>query len=151
MRTVTKVERAGQWNEADACDRVVLDAEDRHRRRIVLAGEAGTKFLLDLPQPAVLRDGDGLVLDDGAIIRVVGLAEPLLELGCRTPQDLVRIAWHLGNRHTAVQIIGGKLRIRRDHVIEELVVRLGATVTEVSAPFDPETGGGHGHHHDQSP
>ena len=119
-------------------DHVVLDAADRHRRRMVLTGETGTPFLLDLPAATVLGDGDGLVLEDGSIIRVAGLAEPLVELSASTPMDLVRLAWHLGNRHADVQIATGKLRVRRDHVLEDMAKRLGATLVAVEAPFVPE-------------
>jgi|SoimicmetaTmtLMC_FD_k123_235234_2 urease accessory protein len=72
MKRASEVKVAGQWNAAEAVDRVVLDAGDRQRRRIVLTGEGGTAFLLDLPQATALRDGDGLVLDDSSIVRVVG-------------------------------------------------------------------------------
>jgi urease accessory protein len=143
--------RAGNWNPATAVDRVVLDAGDRHRRRIVLSGERHGAFLLDLDEPVALRDGDGIVLDDGSIVMVAGLPEPLAEIGANTPLGLVRLAWHLGNRHTGVQIAGGKLRIRRDHVLEQMVAGLGATVTPVEAPFDPETATpGHAHGHDHA-
>ena len=70
-----------------------------------------------------LRDGDGIVLDDGAVVLVAGQAEPLAEIAARTPLELVRLAWHLGNRHTDVQIVGERLRIRRDHVLEEMAAR----------------------------
>jgi urease accessory protein len=123
----------------------VLDAGDRQRRRIVLTGVAGNAFLLDLEEPATLRDGDGLVLEDGAIVRVIGQTEPLVELGVSSPFDLVRLAWHLGNRHTEVQIAGGRLRMRHDHVLEEMAARLGASVTSVEAVFDPESGVDHHH------
>jgi urease accessory protein len=90
------------------------------------------------------------VLDDGTIVEVVGQPEPLLELATATPRAFVRLAWHIGNRHTDVQITGDRIRIRRDHVLEEMAVGLGATVTAVEAPFDPEPGApgspkGHGH------
>ena len=124
-------------------DRVQLDADDRHRRRIVLTGQNGTSFLLDLPQPVALRDGDGLVLDDGTIVLVAGLVEPLIEIAAKTPLDLLRLAWHLGNRHTDLQIVGDRLRIRRDHVLEDMVTQLGGQVAPVEASFDPEPG----HHH----
>src|SRR6266480_6612105 len=140
MRRASDVRLAGTWNATAAIDRVALDADDRHRRRLVLTGERGTTFLLDLPHATALRDGDGLVLDDGSIVRIAGLAEPLLEIGAATPRDFVRLAWHLGNRHTEIQVKDGKLRIRRDHVLEDMVRRLGATVTLVEAPFDPEPG-----------
>jgi len=75
MKRASEVKVAGQWTAAEAVDRVVLDAGDRQRRRIVLTGEGGTAFLLDLPQATALRDGDGLVLDDSSIVRVVGRPE----------------------------------------------------------------------------
>jgi len=125
---------------AIAIDRVVLDAGERYRRRIVLTGERGTTFLLDLPQATALKDGDGLVLDDGAIVRVAARPEPLTEIAAASAHDLARLAWHIGNRHTDVQIVGGRLRIRRDHVLEDMLRGLGAKLTPVEAPFDPEAG-----------
>jgi len=150
MRRVAEIRQAGKWDAVAAIDRVVLDSADRRRRRVVLTGERGTAVLVDLPQPVMLKDGDGLVLDDGAIMQVVGQPESLLELGMRTPLQLVRLAWHLGNRHTDVQISGERLRIRRDHVLEDMAAGLGATVTPIEAPFDPEAGAPHAHsnHHE---
>jgi urease accessory protein len=141
------IRRAGFWHPATAVDFVVLDAGDRHRRRIMMKGERGTEFLLDLDEAVALRDGDGIVLDDGAVVLVAGQAEPLAEVAARTPLALVQLAWHLGNRHTDVQIVGDRLRIRRDHVLEEMAARLGARVTPVEAPFDPEGGADHHHGH----
>jgi len=134
------IRRAGFWNPATAADCVVLDASDRHRRRIRLKAERGTEFLLDLDEAVALRDGDGIMLDDGAIVLVTGQAEPLVEISGRTPLSLARLAWHLGNRHTDVQIVGERLRIRRDHVLEEMLTGLGATIMPLDAPFDPEPG-----------
>ena len=125
----------------------MLDADERHRRRTVLTGERGTIFLLDLPHATALRDGDGLVLDDGAIVRVAGRPEPLVEIAAASPHELARFAWHIGNRHTDVQVVGGNLRIRRDHVLEAMLRGLGARLTPVEAPFDPEPGAYHGHGH----
>lgn len=146
--------RAGNWNPATAFDRVVLDSGDRHRRRIVLTGGKG-EFLLNLDEPVALRDGDGIVLDDGSIVIVAGLPEPLVEIAAKTPLALVRLAWHLGNRHTDVQIAADRLRIKRDHVLEEMLSGLGATLTPLQAPFDPELAApahnhhrGHDHAHD---
>jgi urease accessory protein len=138
------IRRAGLWNPATALDRVVLDAGDRHRRRIVLRGERGMDFMLDLDEAVALRDGDGIVLDDGAIVLVTGETEPLLELVAKTSRQFVCLAWHLGNRHTDVQIVGEKLRIRHDHVLKDMAIGLGATVAEVDAPFDAEGGSTHG-------
>ena len=105
------------------------------------------QVLLDLDKPVALRDGDGLVLDDGAIMQVAGQPEHLLEIVPVSPRDFVRLAWHLGNRHTDVQIVGGKLRIRRDHVLEDMLRGLGANLAPLEAPFDPEAGAPHGHEH----
>jgi urease accessory protein len=147
LERATKIVTGDHWNRATAVDRVVLDADERHRRRAMLTGEGGTKFLLDLPQVATLRDGDGLVLDNGSIVCVAGKPEQLVEIAAASPEQLARLAWHLGNRHTDVQVAGDKLRIRRDHVLEDMLTRLGARLTPVDAPFEPESGA-YGHHHD---
>jgi urease accessory protein len=146
MRRACEIKPAGAWNEASAVDCIALDAHERHRRRIVLTAERGTTFLLDLPQATALRDGDGLLLDDGAIVRIAGRREPLVEITAAGPSELARLAWHIGNRHIDVQIVGDRLRIRRDHVIEDMLQGLGARVTPIEAPFDPE-GGAYAHHH----
>jgi urease accessory protein len=140
MLHAREVKAAGAWNTADAVDCVALDAQDRHRRRIVLTGERGTTFMLDLPRATALRDGDGLLLDDGAIVRVAGNPELLVEIAAADPHALARLAWHIGNRHIDVQIVGDRLRIRRDHVIEDMLRGLGALLVPVEAPFDPEPG-----------
>ena len=72
MKRASEVRSAGKWNASEAIDRVVLNADERQRRRVVITGEKGTKFLLDLPHATALRDGDGLMLDDGTIVRVTG-------------------------------------------------------------------------------
>jgi urease accessory protein len=118
----------------------MLDAQDRCRRRVVFVGERGATYLLDLPKPAQLHDGDGLLLEDGSMVRVTGQPEPLAEISAENPRELARIAWHIGNRHTDVQLIGDKLRIRRDHVIEDMLRGIGANLTFLEAPFDPESG-----------
>jgi urease accessory protein len=151
MLRAASVLRSGEFDAARVLDRVALDADDRNRRRVVLTGEGGTTFLLDLPQAAALKDGDGLVLDDGAVVRVVGLAEPLAEITAATALDFVRLAWHLGNRHADVAFTPGALRVRRDHVLEAMAAGLGGTVTPVEAAFDSEPGApapGHGPDHD---
>src|ERR1041384_3418829 len=119
MRRVGGIADAGTWGRARPVDRVVIDAGDRMRRRIILTTEKGTKLLLDFAEPTMLRDGDGLVLDDGSVVIVAGQAEPLIEVSAKTPADLVRLAWHVGNRHTDAQFTDNAFRIRRDHVLEE--------------------------------
>ncbi|MGE0286585.1 MAG: urease accessory protein UreE [Bradyrhizobium sp.] len=157
MIRATQVRGQYRWVEAPA-DTVVLDFDDRHRRRMAMTGTRGLEFLLDLENAVALRGGDALVLEDGRLVEVVAAPEPLVEIRGADPAHLVRIAWHLGNRHLPTQIAGKGLRIRRDHVIEAMVKGLGARVIEIEAPFDPEGGAyaathaahdhGHGHHHD---
>jgi urease accessory protein len=148
MIRATRVQGQHRWSEPPA-DTVVLDFDDRHRRRMAMTGTRGLEFLLDLENAVALRGGDALVLDDNRLIEVVAAPEPLLEIRGTDPQHLVRLAWHLGNRHLPTQIMAKALRIRRDHVIEAMVQGLGARVIEIEAPFDPEggayVGGGHGH------
>ena len=139
-KRAARVVRAGTWRDADPIDRVVLDAGERYRRRIMLTGERGTNFLLDLAEATVLREGDGLVLDDGAIVAVAARTEPLIEIAAENAAALARLAWHLGNRHTEIEIAGDRLRIRRDHVLEEMLLGLGARLTPIDAPFEPERG-----------
>jgi urease accessory protein len=151
MKRASQVVRAGTWRTADAVDRVTLDAEERHRRRIVLTGEGGMRFLLDLADATALRDGDGLVLDDGAIIGVVAKPEPLVEVAAQDAAALARLAWHLGNRHAELQVVGDRLRMRRDHVLEDMLAGLGAHSTPIEAPFEPERGAYEYGHADRGP
>lgn len=148
MPVCSQVLPAGSWSGAPA-DVVVLDHDHRHRRRIALTAKGGLAFLLDLAETATLRDGDGLPLDDGRIVRVKAAAEDLAAITAPSHAALMRIAWHLGNRHCPTQLDGERLLIRRDHVLEAMVEGLGGSVAPVTAAFDPEGGayGGHGHHH----
>jgi urease accessory protein len=107
---------------------------------MAMIGTRGLEFLLDLEHATALRGGDALVLEDGRMVEVVAAPEPLIEIRGADPQHLVRLAWHLGNRHLPTQIMGKGLRIRRDHVIEAMVKGLGARIVEIEAPFDPEGG-----------
>lgn len=143
---------AGTWDVGQTIDHVLIDFDRRHRRRIVLTTEAGAEILIDLPQAVRLRDGDGLKLDEGGVIHVKARPEPLLDIHAHDAAGLVRIAWHLGNRHLPMQMLGSHIRIRADHVIADMVHILGGHVLEVVAAFDPEAGAyaeGNGHHHDE--
>lgn len=143
---------AGEW-ATDPSATITLDLHQRHRRRIVLTSDDGLKFLLDLSEATILRHGDGLVLDDGRIVEVRAVLEPLLEVRAAGDVSLLRLAWHLGNRHLEAAIEPGRILIRRDHVIANMLAKLGADVREVLEPFNPE-GGAYGgehaphHHHD---
>ena len=139
MIRATGIRAQHRWTEA-AADTVVLDFDDRHRRRMAMTGTRGLEFLLDLENAMALRGGDALVLDDGRLVEVIAAPEPLIEIRGSDPHHLARLAWHLGNRHLPTQIMPKGLRIRRDHVIEAMVRGLGARVVEIEAPFDPEGG-----------
>ncbi len=143
---------AGSWDEARAVDRIVADHDQRHRRRILLRTEAGHELLLDLPRAQHLRDGDGILCDDESVVRIASSPERLLEITADSPRALLRLAWHLGNRHLPTSLAPGRLLIREDHVIADMVRGLGGSVRTIEAPFDPETGAydtpaAHHHHH----
>lgn len=135
----------------DPADTITLDETARHRRRMKMVSDTGIEFLLDLPEARLLRHGDGLELDDGRIIEVRAEPEELYEVTAKDPRHLLALAWQLGNRHLPTEITVEWIRIRRDHVIRDMLEKLGATVTEIDAPFDPEGGayssGHHEHHH----
>lgn len=151
MLTARTILPPGEWDAAAACDSISLDYDERHRRRFHYIAQAGTGFLLDLPRATVLREGDGLALSDGRIVAIRAAAEPLMEARAATPGAMLRLAWHIGNRHLPAELHNHAIRLRRDHVIHAMLVGLGAEVTEIEAPFSPEqgayAGGGHGHHH----
>ncbi|MEO1703500.1 MAG: urease accessory protein UreE [Pseudomonadota bacterium] len=129
-------------------DTITLDELARHRRRMKLASDHGIEFLLDLPEARLLRHGEGLILSDGRVIEVRAEPEELMEVRGRDNRHLLALAWQIGNRHLAAQIEPGRVLIRRDHVIRDMLQGLGATITEIEAPFDPEGGayGDHRHH-----
>jgi urease accessory protein len=133
------VRPAGSWS-GEPADTVVLDYEERHRRRVAMTGVRGLAFLLDLPEAAMLRGGDGLALEDGRIVEVVAAPEKLTEIRAADGAALARLAWHLGNRHLPTELLKKSLRIRRDPVIEDMARRLGAALVEIEAPFNPEGG-----------
>jgi urease accessory protein len=152
VRRANLVIKAADLDPWKIVGRVVLDHENRYRRRLVLRMAQGESFLLDLSDATHLRHGDGLLLDDGAIVLIEALPEPLLEIRAPSPTTLMRIAWHLGNRHVPTQLCGETLLIRDDHVLAAMVEQLSGTASAITAPFDPEGGAYRGeaahHHHD---
>jgi urease accessory protein len=140
MLRATRIEPAGCRDQAAAADRVLLDHQARHRRRVTLTGEGGLAFLLDLSGAMQLAQGDAILLEDGRFVIVEAAPENLLEVTAPSAPLLLRIAWHLGNRHTPVELRGDCLRILEDHVLAEMVRGLGGTVRRVSAAFSPEGG-----------
>lgn len=143
--------RAAASAAAPASDSVTLDYEGRFLRRRLLETDGGAELMIDLPETVSLEEGDVFVTAEGQRILVRAASEPLMEVA--TDADgLARLAWHIGNRHTPAQIGKGRLWIRRDHVLEAMLAKLGATVRPVMAPFRPEGGAyghgrTHGHHH----
>ena len=125
----------------DAADTVTLDYEARFLRRKRLVSDGGEPFLVELAETRSLSQGEGFRLDDGRIIAVMAAAEPLLAV---RHSNLARIAWHVGNRHTPCQIANDHILIREDKVLQAMLEKLGASVTQVTAPFTPE-GGAYGH------
>ena len=146
MQRITGTVAAGNWQGAPA-DAVRLDYDGRHRRRTVLRCVSGRELLLDLAVAVQLHDGDALELENGGYIEVQAAPEPLLELRTGSPAALTRLAWHFGNRHVAAELGEGWLRIRADHVLADLAMRLGATVAAIHAPFEPEPGAYTAHSH----
>ncbi|MCC5977696.1 MAG: urease accessory protein UreE [Salinarimonas sp.] len=156
MLRATKVIRKPAVKADKVVDSVTLDHEGRHRRRVALKGDGGLDFLLDLDKAVALADGDALKLEDGQLVRVVAAPQPLLEIRAENPLRLLRLAWHIGNRHTPAEITADAIYIEADHVLAEMVRGQGGIATPVERPFQPERGAydhdcghdhGHGHHH----
>jgi len=143
---------AGHWPKEKAAGTLTLDFDTRHRRRIRLTADQGEDVLLDLPKAIAMADGDGLQLDDGRWLEVHAATEPIVEVRHKNSHQLVRLAWHLGNRHLPTEIRDDVLRIRPDHVIEDMLRGFGADLVKVEVPFQPEGGayGGNGHHHNHA-
>ncbi len=130
----------GKWPGSEAVDRIVLTFDERHRRRLRYVACGGTTFLLDLPRAAVLHAGDGLRLEDGRIVGVEASPEELVEVTATDAWALMRLAWHIGNRHVPAQLEPDRILIRDDAVIRNMLLGLGATVRPVMAAFTPEAG-----------
>lgn len=151
MQDARQIHRAGTWSGA-AEDFLLLAYEERHRRRFRLTTEGGRDVLLNLERATLLNHGDALELETGELIEVRAADEPLLEVRASSPHALLRLAWHLGNRHLPAVLEPERILIRRDHVIAEMLKGLGAEVREIEAGFSPESGaysGSHSHDHSQ--
>lgn len=158
IRATTVVRRPAVKPERVA-DTLTLDHDARHRRRVALTGEGGLAFLLDLDRATALDDGDAVKLEDGRLVQIKAAPERLIEIRTENQLRLMKVAWHLGNRHVATELGLDALYIAHDHVLFEMVRGLGATAREVERPFRPERGayagghesaqdqGSHGHDH----
>ena len=157
MQTATSITRKAAVKVERIIDSVSLDHEGRHRRRIVLKGEKGLEFLLDLDKATVLNVGDAVKFEDGSLVLIKAAPQTLLEVRAENPLRLLKTAWHIGNRHTPCEITAEALYLEDDHVLAEMIRGLGCSTSIVSRPFQPERGayddhghshGHHGHSHD---
>jgi urease accessory protein len=165
MSRATRVLAPGHRHDRPVMDTVILDYAQRNTQSVIVTGVKGGRFEIHLHEPARLRTDDLLVIEDGGLVEVVAAPEPLIEARAADVAALSRLAWHLGDRHVPVQILANRIRARRDPAIESLLTSLGAKVTAIEAPFEPEGGAyasteahdhdrahdhahAHGHHHD---
>jgi len=149
---------AHERRDAEIVDTVILTSEQRRAVQGNVVGLKGTSVTLDLPAGPPMRTDDALLLEDGRMVEVVAAAEPLCEVRAGDPAALAHLAWQLGDRHIAVEVLPNRLRVRREPAVEALLTALGARVTVIEAPFEPEGGAyaiarehaahDHDHHHD---
>ncbi len=159
MPRVVRVIAASHRDGVRPIDSVIVASDQRRAQHGERVGVGGMRCVLDLPAPVTLRMGDAFELEGGGLVEIVVEAEPLLEVRGRDLVHLAKLAWHLGDRHVSVQVLGNRLRLRRDAAIAVLLASLGARVAAIEAPFDPEGGAyasapvdhrhhaDHGHHH----
>ena len=140
MTRATSFLRAGMSGAAPA-DRAVLSHAERHLRRRLIVTETGDEVLVDLPVATVFEQGDCLVLEDGRLIEIAAADEDLMEVRATSREALTALAWHLGNRHLPAEISPEHIRVASDHVIRDMLARLGAEITDIKAPFSPLRGG----------
>jgi urease accessory protein len=161
MPRAIRILAAADRRNRPVMDTVILDFAQRSAQKTTVTGVKGGVIEIDLNHPARLRTDDLLVLDNGELVEVVAAPEPLLEARAGDVAALSRLAWHLGDRHVPVQVLPNRIRARCDATIEALLKSLGARVTTIEAPFEPEGdayesshrhdhahGHDHGHAHD---
>jgi urease accessory protein len=150
MRRATRAMAKGAWEAGRQVATVTLGFDDRYRRRLRMTDDAGEPFLLDLERATVLAEGSGLLLTDGGIIAVHAAEEAVLDVACEDQALAARLAWHVGNRHTPLQVLAdGTLRLRDDPVRASMLQGMGADVVRRQAPFDPEAGAYAASRHDR--
>jgi urease accessory protein len=124
--------------------RLTFDA--RSKSRLLLTLDSGERAALIVERGRLLRGGERVITEDGREVLIVAADESLLEASSDDPLLIAKAAYHLGNRHVAVQVMANRLRFLNDHVLAEMVQGLGLKVDAVVAAFEPE-GGAYGHHH----
>jgi urease accessory protein len=153
MPRAARVIAATDRRERGITDTLILDYARRSARTFTATGLKGGAYDLALDTPGRLRTDDVLELDDGTLLEVVAAAEPLIEARAADVSGLMQLAWHLGDRHVPVQVLPNRVRVRHEAQLESLLQSLGAKLTLIEAPFEPEGGayaGSHRHHHDHS-
>lgn len=126
-------------------DSVTLEHTERRLRRKLLRLAGGDEVMVDFPQTLTLEHGSALELEDGRLAGIIAAEELLYEVRGRDTAHLVRLAWHIGNRHTSAQLEEARILIKRDHVLKTMLEGLGATIGNVSEPFYAEHGAYHSH------
>jgi urease accessory protein len=148
MLRATSVVRKAAVRADRIVETLTLDHEDRNRRRLALKGDGGLEILLDLDKATSLGDGDAVKLEDGRLVLVRAAPQSLLEIRAENPLRLMRVAWHIGNRHTPAEITADAVYIENDHVLAEMIRGQGCAMNAVTRPFQPERGAyDHGHDH----
>lgn len=149
MLRVTAIHPAGHKGPVPF-DLVVLESDERRLRRKMLRLQHGDDVLIDLPQTVTLDHGQLLELEDGRLAEVIAAEEPLYEVRGTDAEHLLRLAWHIGNRHTSAQLEAGRILLKRDHVLKTMLEGQGATVVAITEAFFPEHGAYHSHAHPES-
>jgi urease accessory protein len=145
IKAKLKIPRAAY--KLDVKGQLQLPFDSRQKSRLRTRLVSGEEVALLLPRGEILRGGDLVTASDGRVIEVLAEPEKLLHV---ESESLPKVAYHLGNRHVPVQVGNGFLRIAEDHVLEEMLRKLGAKVSHVEAPFEPEAGAyAGGHQHDE--
>jgi len=140
MFRATSVVRKAAVRQDRVIDTLTLDHDDRNRRRLALKADGGLGILLDLDKATALGDGDAVKLEDGRLVLVKAAPQSLLEIRAENPLRLMRVAWHIGNRHTPAEITADAIYIENDHVLAEMVRGQGCAMNAVMRPFQPERG-----------
>lgn len=139
-------------NEVKISDKVAMSFDLRQKSRVRVTLQSGQEAALFMQRGTILRGGDLLQADNGAIIAVIAADQAVMKVTAPSAKALTRAAYHLGNRHVPLEIGDGWLKLETDSVLKEMLIGLGVSVTELQAPFEPESGayaaGGHHHHHD---
>ena len=151
MPRAARVIAATDRREREIADTLILDYAKRSAGAFSATGLKGGSFDLALDKPGRLRTDDVLELDDGTLLEVVAAAEPLIEARAADLPGLMRLAWHLGDRHVPAEVLPNRVRLRREAQLESLLQSLGAKLVMIEAPFEPEGGAyatSHGHEHD---